>query len=72
MHPPLEAGESLCITCEAYMHALEGAHVPHDCMEMIEIFFFILTVLFGFYTNQWVLVGGLGYETPLGVNWGQW
>jgi hypothetical protein len=51
LYPPLEAGESLCITCEACIHASEGAQVPHDHMGMIEIFF-ILIVFFGFCTNQ--------------------
>jgi hypothetical protein len=51
MHPPLEAGQSLCVTCEACIHALEGAQVLHDNVGMID-FFFILSVFFGFCTNQ--------------------
>jgi hypothetical protein len=50
LHPPVEAGESLCVTCEAWIHALEGAQVPHDHVGVIE-FFFILSVFFGFYNN---------------------
>jgi hypothetical protein len=38
-HPPLKAGESLCITREACIHVLEGVQVPHDQVGMIEYFF---------------------------------
>jgi hypothetical protein len=40
LHPPLESGETLCITCIACIHALEGAQVPYDHMEMIKIYFY--------------------------------
>jgi hypothetical protein len=38
-HPCVEVGESLCVTCEACIHALEGAQVPHDHVGMTEYFF---------------------------------
>jgi hypothetical protein len=46
--PPLEAWESLCITCEACIHSFEGAQVPHDHVGVIE--FFINSEC-----NSWVL-----------------
>jgi hypothetical protein len=40
LHPPLEARESLCITCEACIHDSEGAQVLDDHMGMIEYLFY--------------------------------
>jgi hypothetical protein len=39
MHPPLEAGESLCVAFEACIHASEDAQVPHDHVGLIECVF---------------------------------
>jgi hypothetical protein len=39
LHPPHEAGESLCVAYEACIRALEGAQAPHDHVGLIEIFF---------------------------------
>jgi hypothetical protein len=41
MHPPMEAEESLSVTYEACIHALEGAQVSHDHVGMIELFFLL-------------------------------
>jgi hypothetical protein len=38
LHPPHEAGKSLCVAFEACIHASEGAKAPHDHVELIEIF----------------------------------
>jgi hypothetical protein len=38
IHPPIEAGESLCVMYEACIHASEGAKDPHDHMRVIEYF----------------------------------
>jgi hypothetical protein len=72
LHPPLEAGESLCVTCEACIHASESAQVPHDHVGMIE-FFFNSECIF-WVLHQPVSPGGrgLGTETPPGVSWDQW
>jgi hypothetical protein len=40
MHPPVEAGGSLCIIYEAGSPASEGAHVPHDHVGRIEFRFY--------------------------------
>jgi hypothetical protein len=40
MHPPVEAGECLCIMYEAWNHASEGAHVPHVHVGRIEFRFY--------------------------------
>jgi hypothetical protein len=47
LHLPVEAGESLCVTCKACIHALEGAQVPHDHVGVGK-FYFYLSVFFGF------------------------
>jgi hypothetical protein len=51
LYPPLEARESLCVTCEACIHASEGAQVPHDHVGMIEIAFYSECSIW-FCTNQ--------------------
>jgi hypothetical protein len=37
LHPPQDAGESLCIAFESCIHVLEGAQVLHDHVGLIEI-----------------------------------
>jgi hypothetical protein len=71
MHPPLEAGESLCIAFEACIHASKGALVPHDHMGMIEFYFYSECIF-------WVLhqpvspSGGSRHQDLPGVRWSQW
>jgi hypothetical protein len=40
LHPPLEARESLYITCEACIHASEDAQVLDERVGMIEYLFY--------------------------------
>jgi hypothetical protein len=40
LHPPLEARESLYITCEACIHDSEGTQVLDDHVGMIEYLFY--------------------------------
>jgi hypothetical protein len=70
--PSLEAGESLYVAFEAYIHASKGAQVPHEHVGMIE-FLFYSECIFCF-LHQPVSPGGgvLGTETPPGISWGQW
>jgi hypothetical protein len=35
LHPPQHARESICVAFEACIHASEGAHAPHDHVELI-------------------------------------
>jgi hypothetical protein len=39
VHPPHEAGESICVAFEACIHAPEVALAPHDHIGLIEFFF---------------------------------
>jgi hypothetical protein len=39
LHPPQEAGESLCVAFEACIHGSEGEQVPHDHVGLIQLFF---------------------------------
>ena len=39
-HLPVEAGKSLCVICEACIHASEGAQVLHDHVGIIEFIFY--------------------------------
>jgi hypothetical protein len=50
MHPPVDAGESLCVAFDACIHASKGAQVHHDQVGVIE-FFFHSECIFGFCTN---------------------
>jgi hypothetical protein len=50
MHPPLEAGESLCIAFEPCIHVSKGAQVPDDQVGVIE-FFIYSECFFGFCTK---------------------
>jgi hypothetical protein len=38
LHPPHEAGESICVAFEACIHAPEAAQAPHDHVGLIEFF----------------------------------
>jgi hypothetical protein len=38
LHPPHEAGESICATFEACIHASEAAQAPNDHVGLIDFF----------------------------------
>jgi hypothetical protein len=40
LHSPVDAGESLCVAFNAWIHASEGAHVLHDHVGRIEFRFY--------------------------------
>jgi hypothetical protein len=72
LHPPLGAGESLCVTCEACIHASDGAQVLHDHVGMIKLLFYSECIFWVMHQLVSPSRGSLGTETPPGVTWGQW
>jgi hypothetical protein len=71
-HPPVEAGENLCVMYKACIHALEGARVPHNHVGMIEFIFYSKCTFCVLHQLLSLGGGGLGTETPPRVSWGQW
>jgi hypothetical protein len=71
-HPPMEAGEILCVMCEACIHASEGARVSHDHFRVIEFVFDSECIFWVLHQRVSPGGGGLGTETLLGISWGQW
>ena len=72
VHPPVEAGESLCITFEACIHASKGAQVPHDHVLMIEFYFYFECIFWILYQLVSPSGEGLSTKTPPRISWGQW